>query len=67
MAALRLFRLSCGEALLSKATNSNFTPAEFFLLNCSALNCQLFNWFWPILAKGPESGSMKAIFTVSPA
>jgi len=29
------------------------------------MNCQLFSWFWPTLAKGPDSGSMKAIFTVS--
>src|SRR3954470_10942607 len=58
-------RLSCGEPLLSKATNSNLTPAGFFA-SWSAVNCQLLSWFWPTLANGPDSGSMKAMRTVSP-
>ena len=66
MAAFSVFRLSCGEPLLSKPTTSNLTPAGFLPDSFSAANCQLLSWFWPTLAKGPDSGSMKAILTVSP-
>src|SRR3954470_22806274 len=66
MAALSVFRLSCGEPLLSKPTTSNLTPAGFLPDSFSAANCQLLSWFWPTLANGPDSGSMKAIRTVSP-
>ena len=65
MAAFSVFRLSCGEPLLSNDTISNCGAFGFVLLSFSAENCQLFSWFWPTLAKGPDSGSMKAIFTVS--
>src|SRR4051812_5514381 len=66
MAALSVFRLSCGEPLLSKPTTSNFTPAGVLPDSFSAANCQLLSWFWPTLANGPDSGSMKAMRTVSP-
>ena len=68
MAAFSTFRLSCGEALLSKPTTSNVTPAGFFLpLTRSAMNWKLFSWFAPRLANGPDRGSIQAILTVSPA
>src|SRR3954464_11565038 len=66
MAAFRVFRLSCGEPLLSKPTTSNFAPDGVLPEKCSAAYCQLLSWFWPTLAKGPDSGSMNAIRIVSP-
>src|SRR5213595_3020049 len=68
MAAFNVFRLSCGEPLLSNPTISNFTPAGLFLPDRrSATNCQLLSWFCPTLANGPDRGSMKAMRTVWPA
>src|SRR6476659_9576917 len=48
-------------------TTSNFTPAGLFALNFSIMNCQLFSWLLPTGAIRPESGSIQAIFTTSPA
>src|SRR6476620_1517487 len=66
MAAFSVFRLSCGEPLLSKPTTSNFAPDGVLPEKCSAANCQLLSWFWPTLANGPDRGSMKAMRIVSP-
>src|SRR3954463_3673129 len=66
MAAFSVFRLSCGEPLLSKPTTSNFAPDGVLPEKCSAAYCQLLSWFWPTLANGPDSGSMNAIRIVSP-
>src|SRR3954469_8587187 len=66
MAAFSVFRLSCGEPLLSKPTTSNFAPEGLLPEKCSAANCQLLSWFWPTLANGPDSGSMNAVRIVSP-
>ncbi|MCY1303677.1 hypothetical protein D9M69_572370 [compost metagenome] len=66
IACFRMVRLSCGDSLLSKPTTSNLcAPAQPFWLATSATNCQLLSWFCPTGAISPESGSMKAIFTVS--
>ncbi|MNT30503.1 hypothetical protein D3C72_1663000 [compost metagenome] len=67
-ACLRMVRLSCGDSLLSNPTTSNLcAPAQFFWLATSATYCQLLSWFCPTGAISPDSGSMKAIFTVSAA
>src|SRR5438132_10825080 len=60
-------RLSVGLSLLSMPMISNFTPAGLLALNFSAKNWKLFNWFAPTWAIRPDSGSIHAILTVSPA
>jgi len=45
---------------------SNFTPAGLLALNFSAKNWKDLTWFWPTGAIRPDSGSIQAIFTVSP-
>ena len=67
MAAFSAVSDSAGLSLLSKGTTSNFTPAALPApLNFSAKKRKLLTWFWPTGAIRPDSGSIQAIFTVSP-
>src|SRR5258706_5599583 len=68
VADLNTVKLSCGDSLLSNGTISNFTPgAQFSLLARSTMNWNLLIWMSPTGPSKPESGSINATRTVSPA
>ena len=60
--------LSCGEPLPSKGTTSNFgSVAALRALSCATTSRNCLSEPSPACANGPDSTSMKAIFTVSAA